>query len=270
MARRGRRISPEEQSVRDTLKVMEYESEKIAERVVEGVRTCDLRAWNAKDRLWVEVKSRTGDQVMRSKLQKGELACKSRPMGYQAQMASILAGAVKQLDTLAREEDGFEIIWLLLLNPMESDIYFQQAIGTAYGIEDILEMTRDNKLRPCYFFGESTFFTHKQLDALVVVPADLKLPTMCVNPHATRAARFRETQFFNFFQTLADATRVRVLIDPAEEEKAGRGFIADCAIDRRDKPAVLAYVEKKYGLKNPLNLVLDEHVAATLVERPDP
>lgn len=260
--------TPEEQLVRAFLKHAGLESEKVPEAPADGERRCDIRAWAERELHWIEVKSRMDDEALREELGSKEVVMRQRPMGYAGRIADIFDDAVKQLDTLAAKEDGFEILWLLVRsNPADAEIHFDQAIATAFGTEDILDLgSPDGKLRPCYFFSESAFFKHKQLDAAVIFGLDFRF-VLCVNPHAHRAARFRETRFFGHFCSLEEKDGARAILDPAQEEKAGRGYIVDRSIPRSQKADVLAYVQEKYGLKNPRNIVMVQHAGYSTVPR---
>lgn len=262
------REAPEEQLVRAFLKQIGLDSKKVPEAPAEGERRCDIRAWAEHELHWIEVKSRMDDDALHDELLSKEVVMRQRPMGYAGRVAEIFDDAVKQLDTLAAKEDGFEIAWLFVRsNPADAEIHFDQAIATAFGTEDILDLgAADGKLRPCYFFSESAFFKHKQLDAAVIFGLDFRF-VLCVNPHARRAARFRETRFFSYFRALAEKDGVRSIIDPAQEEKIGHGYIADCSISRAQKEGVLGYVQKKYGLKNPRNIVMVHHAGYSAVPR---
>jgi hypothetical protein len=175
-----------------------------------------------------------------------------QPLGYTSRMAAIFKHGIRQLDALAATEEGFEIVWLLGRSPFDSEFHFVQAIATLFGIQNIVERAKDSAAKPCYFFGESIFHKHKQLDAAIVEKPEGFV--MCLNPYASRLVRFRKTTFFAFFNA-------RATIDPFEEEKAGLGYVADCEVPRHGEKEVLAYVAEKYHLRNPMNLVFKRHVA---------
>lgn len=260
--------TPDEDRVRAFLMQFGLESEKVPEAPGDGERRCDIRAWADHELHWIEVKSRMDNDALSEELRLKEVVLSKRSIAYAARVAEIFDDAVKQLDTLAAKEDGFEILWLFVRShPADTEAHREQAIATAFGTEDILDLCApDEKQRPCYFFSESAFFKHKQLDAVVIFDLGLVL---CVNPLARRAARFRETRFFDLFRSLAKKYGAASIIDPAQEEKAGNGYnIAEnCPISRSQKQEVLAYVGKKYGLKRPYNVVIIEHTARMIAPR---
>ncbi len=258
------RFTLEEAFVQKVLTRMGLAPQKIAESDNDGERTCDFRASDGQATFWVEVKARTGDATIREEIRKQEVVLRSRPLGYSSRMASVISRAVTQLDALARTEEGFEILWMVMSHRGECGLHFTQAIATAFGSEDIIDLAGDGITRPCYFFKESSFFKHKSLDGMAVYAADRRM-TLCVNPFSPRAAAFRETSFFRFFEEMGREQGALGTVDAAAMEKAGLAYVAACDIPRRDADAVMAHVQKKYGLKHPIHITLDEHSAMTLL-----
>ncbi len=259
------RLAPEEEFARRALRGMGLAVEKVAESHRDGERTCDFKAIDGDATFWVEVKTRTGDATVSEELQREEVVLRSRPLGYSSRMASVISRAVTQLDALALAHGGFEILWMMMRHPAESELHFTQAVATVFGSEGVFDIGGDGITRDCYFFKESRFFKHKSLDAMAVFGADRKA-TLCVNPFSPRAASFRETAFFRFFEEMGREQGAIGVIEPETMEKAGLAYIADCDdIPRRDADAVMAYVQKKYGLKHPIHITLDVHSAMTLV-----
>jgi hypothetical protein len=82
----------------------------------------------------------------------------------------------------------------------------------------------------------------------------------CPNPFAQKAQSFGQSALLAHFRG-----RERVF-DAFVEERAGRAYVADCAIPRKDERAVLKYVVEKYSLPlGTVNVVLREHTAAAVV-----
>lgn len=260
------RFTLEEAFVQRVLTRMGLAPQKIAESDNDGERTCDFRAADGQATFWVEVKARTGDATIREEIRKQEVVLRSRPLGYSSRMASVISRAVTQLDALARTEEGFEILWMVMSHRGECGLHFTQAIATAFGSEDIIDLAGDGITRPCYFFKESSFFKHKSLDGMALFAADRRM-TLCVNPLSPRAAAFRETSFFRFFEEGGRKQGAFGIIEPATMERAGLAYIADCdEIPRRDAEAVMAYVRKKYGLSPySTHITLDLHTATTVL-----
>jgi len=238
---------------------------KVAESRREGERTCDFRAVDGVTIFWVEVKTRTGDAGIRPELQVKDVVLRSRPMGYSSRMASVISRAVTQLDALARREEGFEILWMMMRQPAESTLHFTQAVATVFGSEDILDWEGDGVRRPCYFFKESSFFKHKSLDAMAVFGAEGSA-TLCLNPCSPRVTAFRGSAVFRFFDEMGKKHGAQSVLDPEAAEKAGEAYIVDRDIPRRDPEAVMTYIREKYRLmKHAAHFTLDEHSAITLL-----
>lgn len=257
------RLTREEAFVQRMLRKMGLAVERVTESRREGERTCDFKATDGSATFWVEVKARTGDATIREELREKEVVLRSHPMGYCPRMASVISRAVTQLDALARKEEGFEVLWMLMSHPGECDLHWEQAIATVFGSEEIVGFA--GKDRDCYFFKESCFFKHKSLDGMALFAADRRM-TLCVNPLSPRATAFRETSFFRFFEEIGRKQGAAGVIHPEGMEKAGLAYIADCDISRRDAEAVMAYVRKKYGLSPySTHITLDLHTATTVL-----
>lgn len=249
-------LTPEETFVQRWLEQTGITAKKLRENPPS--LSCDFRAFDQGHVYWVEVKSRTGDETLREELAEKGTALRQRPLGYHSTMASILDEAVQQLNASSAAEPSFEIVWMLFKNPGEADLHFQQLISTVFGIEDVWDMALgEGAAKPCYFFRESVFFKHKQLDAAVGLDCPTGKFTMCVNAFSSRRPAFLETKLHREFQTVAQKHKVDAILDPAELERVGRAYLADCPVPRRDQEAVLDYVKRKYSLTQPVHYVLN-------------
>lgn len=259
-------LTREERFVRRWLGQIGITAEKVAED--QSRNTCDFRATDTSSLYWVEVKTRTGDQSLRLELrQKGE-AYRQKTTGYAPTLAAIFDEATAQLASLSDKEPGYELIFVLCIHPEEADLAFTQVSATAFGSQDVLDLEDlSSGSKWCFFFGESTLFKHKRLDAVVTLDAPSGRFTMCVNPYSPRRAAFGATGLYRAFQKVADEHKVDAILDPAALEKSGRSYWVDCSIDRRDEEAVLAYLKTKYALKRPKNIVFQQHSAYAVVER---
>ena len=258
------RLALEEDFVQRVLRRMGLAVERVTESRRAGERACDFKATDGTATFWVEVKTRTGDATVSEELRREEIVRRRHPMGYSPRMASVISRAVTQLDALARNKEGFEVLWMVLSHPGECDLHWEQAIATVFGSEEIVGFA--GKDRDCYFFKESCFFKHKSLDGMALFAADRRM-TLCVNPLSPRAAAFRETSFFRFFEEGGRKQGAFGIIEPETMERAGLAYIADCDdIPRRDAEAVMAYVRKKYGLSPySTHITLDLHTATTVL-----
>jgi hypothetical protein len=248
-------LTPEEDLVRHWLAQIGIKAEKLPESP--STPSCDFRAADQNHLYWVEVKSRTGDEILRAEFAQQNIASRRRTTGYHPTVAGILDDAVKQLDASSANEPSFEITWMLFTDPGDAALHFDQLVATVFGIKDVWDLALgEGAAKRCYFFDESTFFKHKRLDAVVAIDRPSGRYTICVNCFSPRRASFGSTKLYRHFEAVAQDSPDAVL-DPATHEKAGRAYIVDCLIPRRDEAAVLAYVKQKYGLIQPIRYVLD-------------
>jgi hypothetical protein len=259
------KLTPEEDFVRHWLAQIGIKAEKLPEST--STPSCDFRAADQNHSYWIEVKTRTGDEILREELAQKDTASRRRTTGYHPTVAGILDDAVEQLGASSANEPSFEIIWMLFTDPGDADLHFDQLVATVFGIKHVWDMALgEGAAKRCFFFDESTFFKHKHLDAVVAIDRPSGRYTMCVNCFSPRRASFGSTRLYQHFEAVAQHFPNAVL-DPATHEKAGRAYIADCPIPRRDEAAVLAYVKQKYGLIQPIRYVLHRSDAYVLIPR---
>lgn len=261
-------LTPEETLVRNWLAEIGIVADKLPENSEQP--SCDFRAEDTADHYWIEVKSRTGDQELRAELQAHGHATRYRTTGYSLTMAAILDDAVSQLTASAAEDPGFRLVWMLLTDHGDAPLHFDQVRATVFGVHDVWDMALgEGAALPCYYFGESVFFKHKALDALVALDQPSGRFTMCVNGFSRNRESFARSKLYQYFAGIAQRFR-NAIHDPWLEEQHDRAHVADCAIPRRDKAAVLAYVQAKYRLVQPIQYVLGRGDSFVLVPRPSP
>jgi len=162
------KLSREEDFVRQRLAEIGIKTEKLPEST--SIPSCDFRAADEDHHYWIEVKTRTGDEILREQLAQKDTAFRRRTTGYHPTMAGILDDAVRQLDASSASDPSFEIIWVLLTDPGDATLHFEQLVATVFGIESVWDLALgEGEAKRCFFFDESIFFKHKRLDAVVAV-----------------------------------------------------------------------------------------------------
>jgi hypothetical protein len=258
-------LLPEEDFVRNWLAQIGIKTEKLPEST--STPSCDFRAADESHFYWIEVKTRTGDEILREELAQKDTAFRRRTTGYHPTMAGILDDAVEQLAASSASEPSFEIIWMLFTDPGDAALHFDQLVATVFGIENVWDMALgEGAAKRCFFFDESTFFKHKRLDAVVAIDRPSGRYTLCANCFSPRRTSFGSTKLYRHFEAVAQDFP-NALLDPATHEAAGRAYIADCTISRRDEAAVLAHVKQKYGLIQPIRYVLGRSDAYVRIPR---
>jgi hypothetical protein len=148
-------------------------------------------------------------------------------------------------DYPGRQAIDSTVIWLLCRKRSEAILTGRAARASVLGTQQLEGETDKGAYydKPCFFFHESLFFSHKELDAVVI--DDGESIELCLNPYGPRYATFRDGALAKRFRGAF------AVLDPVAEEAAGRAFIADCAIDRRDTNEVVRYLRQKYQIGRP-------------------
>ncbi len=228
---------------------------------VEGIptaetQTCDLRATDAHHTYLVEVKERRGSLVGVEKPELDRIYTRSLPVGRDpGETQRKLHEAAGQVRSTRSSAAEIAVLWVTI--PQEgyrSAMQATRVIDTFFGVERIGPLSGGH-FNPCFYFGESVCFTDRDIAAMIV-DADRAF-RLCINTLHPQVGEFRETHLYRAFEG------VRPIVDPAQYESEGKGFVADCQIPRRDTSSVLDYVKRKYGLgPYVINLVIQEHSSA--------
>lgn len=225
--------------VRDALCSYGFQADPITESTH---KTPDLELLINGGRILIEVKSKEDDKQLRDLL--------NSPAGTSLQyklsaMENILKGAWHQIKEYPeRTADDLNLIWVVALLPGLTAFMRPAAMTVLYGVQNIEAWTNDDVLhdRDCFFFGNSFFFRHKELDGVVL--HDNSHVILCLNPFADHRIKFRTTPLAEMFR------RELLVMDPEEKERRGECFIADCTLSRKDINGVVRYLKKKYSLKS--------------------
>lgn len=239
-------LTDDEQFVADVLGRIGITAQKIAEA---RARTADLMASDGEHRYVIEVKTRTDDDRLATQIASADIVYRRWPVGPTSTVAAILQQAMAQID--ATSEDELRLIWICVRSFRHGEYTLAEQIRqTLYGISRIAG-SEDDAAPECYFFFESVFFRHKQLDGAVITFDD-KL-VLGINPYGGRSDILKQSKLGRAFQS--------VILDPIELERDKRCLIADCDIDRSRSDLVLEYLGGKYNIRHPVHFNFDEHAA---------
>jgi hypothetical protein len=230
---------------------------------VAAERRCDLRATDDSSQYLIEVKGFHDDESIRPILREGGAYLGRRPTLHSAHVDKAIDEAVEQMDeTPGSCGSDVRVVALIDRTIYGASVTASQIRGTLFGTRQIMDLggTRGNTATDCLYFAESAFFRHKTLAGAIVIEGDGS-SYLCLNDFAINRESARTSRLFQHFARLGGLNEsVRL------EQEAGL-FVADCAFDRKDEKAVLAYLGQKYGLKRPISIHLTEHSAMSSVPR---
>ncbi|MDP1954979.1 MAG: hypothetical protein Q8K71_10920 [Polaromonas sp.] len=194
-------------------------------------------------------------------LAQGQVHGSSQPLTSNNRISGIVRKAAGQLSSTASEvAHDLRILWFTGVG-FDGEAKHYQLISTLYGSTRIFQLDHRH-MRTCYFFRNSDFYRYRDhLDGAVAAHLNGNTATvkLCLNPYSPRWKALRDSPFAHNFKL--------GLIDPIAEEQAGEAYIVDSDIDRRDERAVIACLEKKYGLKHAMNMDMSMATASIRVPR---
>lgn len=228
----------------------------------EGIKTPDFHAKKDGADFIIELKSREDDkerlEAARRTFAAGKVASKIATTNRTNTISGIVEEAVDQLQGFQAPSGAFKVVWLHAAGS-DPELQFMQFRGSLYGLCDIADMGEEkDNTRPCYYFDFNDFFRHSVVlhGAILTTTSELQI---CINTFSPHVEQFRHSPLVDSFRDGID--------DPAELERRGIAYVADCDYDRRDKQRILAYLQTKYGKKGLVDFNLKQITASILVPR---
>lgn len=216
-------------------------------------------------RLLIEEKSKLDDpatrQTRNEELSAGQVYGATLPLAHNNRISGIVRKAVGQLSSTGRDlEHDLRILWFTGLE-FDGEAKHLQLMATLYGSTRVFELDRP-VMKECYFFRNGDFFRYREhLDGAVAAYLNGNTVNMklCLNPYSPNWMTLRDSPYARQFKL--------GLIDPIAEEGAGNAYIVDTDIPRSDQPAVLRYLERKYGLSRAMTMDMNMATAAIRLKR---
>lgn len=200
-------------------------------------RTPDLLAIK-EQRYVIEIKTKEDDPrataARHDALRRGQIVTRVAPFVPQNTMSRVIKDGVAQLTAYPATDWDFTLLWLVATGA-DTEAQCRQFLGTLYGLTNVVGPD-DHPLIPCYYFRNSAFFRWHDLDGAIV--GTVRQGKLCVNNYSPRVNRLKSSSLARLFGT--------AVTDPRDLEAIGSAYIADCGIDRRDKQAVIEYLQTKY------------------------
>ncbi|WP_295942641.1 hypothetical protein [uncultured Xanthomonas sp.] len=193
-------------------------------------------------------------------LKSGQFYGSTTPLSPNNRVSGIIGKAAKQLrSTGADVQHDARVIWFTSAG-FDRETKDHQAYNTIYGATKTFDLDRSASLQDCFFFYNSEFFRHQDIDGAYLVVADQESATvrLCLNPHSSRWTSLRDSPFAQKLVT--------GLVDPVAQEAAAEAMLVDGPVDRRDSAAVLNYLRTKYGIQKLMNM--DMNMASTVIAVP--
>jgi len=192
-------------------------------------------------------------------LQSSQVYGSTTPLRPNNRVSGIIGKAAKQLrSTGADMQHDARIIWFTSVG-FDRETKDHQAYNTLYGATKTFDLDRSASLQDCFFFYNSEFFRHQDIDGAYLVVADQGAATvrLCLNPFSSRWTSLRDSPFAKKLVT--------GLVDPVAQEAASEAMLVDGPVDRRESGAVLNYLRTKYGIQKLMNMDMNMTSAVVAV-----
>jgi len=210
----------------------------------------------------IEVKDKFPDRkkLRRRKevLLKGEVYDEHESTGYRNAVSAMIREAADQLAAFADQRVDFRIIWLHARG-RHPDVQMSQFRATLYGARDIVDLgdvVGTCTARPCLYFGFAEFFNLRDVLDGAFVSTD-QMGLFCLNQLSPRYAALKTSALCRAFEP--------GVYDPLLKEREGEAYVADCEMSRRDKTAILKYVQGKYHRSKLIDIEMGRYSAEALV-----
>lgn len=216
----------------NTLTQLGFSVEKLLESTKSGKKMPDFLVRHGPATALVEAKLKVDDPEKASAREKalgtGEVYGSDHVLGRDETLSGIVRNGSKQLKADTGVEADFKVLFVLM-NCINARVVSEQLVDTLYGRTSVIECGKPPKPKPCYFYRNSDFHRRQETDAAIVghVQAHDGSTTLkiCLNPYSPRYQKLKTSDFL-----LPFGQRV---LDPIDEEKAGRAYIPDNEVERR-------------------------------------
>jgi len=207
----------------------------------------------------VEVKARRDSKKWKNNLnEKGE-AFESRSLSFGRWACDVSRDALKQLKAADPNHERWWVLWFSIECKAATESMFQQAIGTLFGVRQVLDFSA-GKVWNCLYAKPGVFERFREIVA--VVATDGNGITLCVNELANDHKTFSHSILHETFERLGPPNSVAELI------KNRSYFLVDPKmVDRKDDAALRNYLGQKYNLTKLNFLDMEEHTASVLLPK---
>jgi hypothetical protein len=258
-------LLPEEQEAQRFLKELELEVHRVP--TTSTSRTPDFLLDGDARGYVLEVKARDDSKQWTRAMRAGRAAHQKRSMGYSTWAKDIAHNAVQQFRSVDAQHLRWWVLWLAIKCHASADAMVDEAIGSLFGVRQIVyhdPRSAGAVSGNCLFARRGVFERYPEIVATVV--RSVSGFCFCVNDEFARDfASFRESVLWSFFASAHPPTTAADLTE-------NRGFFrADLSVgNRKDDSAVVASLERAYGLENAFMLDMKVHSASMVVPCAEP
>lgn len=223
-----------------TLKQLGFSVEKLPESKEIGKKMPDFLVRHGPVSALVEAKLKVDDPekatVREKALDTGEVYGSDHLLGRDETLSGIVRHGSKQLKADIGVEANFKVLFVLM-DCINAAVVGEQLVDTLYGRTSVIEYGKPPQPKPCYFYRHSDFYRRQEIDAAIVGHVQAHdgntILKICLNPYSPRYQKLKASEFLLPFG--------QAVLDPIDEEEAGRAYIPDAEVERKEKEFTQAF-----------------------------
>lgn len=224
--------------VKKLLEQLGFEVDSVLDAKVE--KRPDLLATRGDTTMFVEVKSRVQDSLLRAEMEAvpvGATGSILTPLEKHNALSAEIKDANDQLGAVA-SSDNYRLLWFRANNDLFVHGAREQVISTLLGIRAV-EVEHDGfrQVVRCAYAGFADFYRFQEIDGAMIEKGGVL--TLVLNQFSERQATFAGS---HICKTLATDT----IVDVARADHDGACYVVDGEVNRKDDKAVLAFLRAKY------------------------
>lgn len=193
------------------------------------------------------------DRDRRETLNSGELYSYSESAGYRNAYSTRIKKGVSQLNATPGVFTN-KMVWLHSAGHYPEH-HVTRLRSTLYGMQQLF-VEREDSIMDCHYFHNSEFFRYRTtLDAAIISCGETL--EFWINDLASSFCTIQETEIHQLLEQAA--------FDPTSFEQDGRVYRIDGPVDRKDRKALLTYIQDKYHCGHVQEIDMAQHTCAMSV-----
>lgn len=200
--------------------------------------TADLRVIGRAEDYLIEVKYKKDDR------RDGGIAAESLFRRVDSLTSNnTIRGVIRKACEQLRSTDGCAKTFRLLWMQVASDLQWQLAFASFYGVMPLVGCFPNNHITTtCFYFSPNSAFDHREIDAMVLVQGQTL--HVCLNEFSDLRDAFRRSDLCAEYEREDPSA----IIDPVALETSGRIVRCGSAVSRADRNNVLAELRRQTGV----------------------
>lgn len=223
-----------------TLTQLGFSVEKLPESTESGKKMPDFLVRHGPASALVEAKLKVDDPEeatdRETALDTGKVYVSDHVLGRDETLSGIVRNGSKQLKADTGVDADFKVLFVLM-DCINARVVSEQLVDTLYGRTSVIEYGKPPQPMPCYFYRNGDFYRRQETDAAIVGHVQAHdgniIFKICLNPYSPRYQKIKTSELLLPFG--------QAVLDPIDEEEAGRAYIPDAEVERKEQEFTQAF-----------------------------